>query len=127
MTLLLVFILFVADYLYIGIVTRAITKNKVGDSYDYKFRCAGCFVYDTQGKLKHFTGSHSLVGVNDNELTLGLTFLSYQKKYSGISSVSTGYSIFFGKKVFVETKSGEKISITCTKEQAQTVSKYIQN
>ena len=83
-------VLFLIDYLFIGLISLLLTGNRATNEYENLFRCAGSFLYNSRGKMTYFSGSLSLIGLKDDEIE------EYIKKVDpdviGISCMYTAYS-----------------------------------
>ncbi len=115
-------IVFLIDFLIIGTISRLITKNKSKpiSKYNYTFRSKGSFIFSSNGRVQYSSGSLSKIGIRSNEVTLGLTILSFHKVFKVIDPPCVTRSIW-GKCITLNSVSGESIKVYCDKEHVDNI------
>ncbi|MEI5638310.1 MULTISPECIES: hypothetical protein [unclassified Pseudoalteromonas] len=116
--------LFLVDYLYFGFLSYAFTQNRMKNSFEYIFRCAGIFTYNRQGGLNYFSGSLSKIGFKSNEIVLGITKLSYHKKLSDIKAIEVK-SYLLWKCLVIKLGNGETAKVFCDTKQIKELENYL--
>lgn len=118
--------LFIADYLFFGVLALLVTRHRINNDFEQLIRCAGCFTYNSQGKINYFSGSLSKVGFKKKEIFIGITKLSYHKKLSNIKSIKVK-SYLIWKCLVINLDSGESARIFCDKKQIKELGGYLDN
>lgn len=116
--------LFLADYLYFGVLSYAFTQNRMKNSFDHIFRCAGSFTYNSQGRLNYFSGSLSKIGFKSNEIVLGITKISYHKKLSDIKAIEVKNYLLW-KCLVIKLANGESAKVFCDTKQIKELENYL--